>query len=71
MGTKPELSHLELQSWEILNDFIVGASETECERLLEVEKKGRGRKNFLLRIHSRLNRMRYARERRELLQFVK
>lgn len=62
--------HPALQSWQILNDYIVNASEEECLQLLELERTGRARKMFLYRIHSRFNRMRYARERRELLESV-
>ena len=58
-----------LSSWLKLNSFIITADEKACLKLLEEEKQGRQRKQFILRIHSRLNRVRANRERRELAKF--
>jgi len=55
-----------LVSWIALNDKLRGANETECRSLLEEELKGRKRKQFIKRIHSRLNKARADRERIEL-----
>lgn len=55
-----------LRTWIRLNDYVRKASEVECEELLKVERAGRRRKMFILRIHSRLNRLRRERERKEL-----
>lgn len=58
----------ELISWEALNDAIMKAeTEEECAKLLKQELRGRKRKQFALRIHSRLNKLRAARERVEIL----
>lgn len=56
----------ELRTWLDLNDALMEAGEEECHRLLKAELKGKRRHQFLLRIHSRLNRTRAHRERDEL-----
>jgi hypothetical protein len=56
-----------LSTWIILNDTLRGADEDVCQRLLKLERKGRRRKQFLKRIHSRLNKARADRERLELM----
>ena len=60
-----------LSTWNALNAAVMHASEAECLALLEAEKKGKARRMFLLRIHSRLNKIRADRERRELTQDAK
>ncbi len=55
-----------LQTWINLNDAILEASEEECQKLLKEEMTGRRRKMFVRRIHSRLNRLRGQRERKEM-----
>lgn len=55
-----------LISWVTLNRFVKDATEEECEQLLEMELGGRARRLFVNRIHSRLNKVRAERERREL-----
>lgn len=55
-----------LQSWLALNDALREADEATCEGLLKEELKGRKRKQFIKRIHSRLNKVRADRERAEL-----
>jgi len=55
-----------LQSWMALNDAVREADEATCEALLKEELKGRKRKQFIKRIHSRLNKVRADRERAEL-----
>jgi len=50
---------------ELLNQ-LRNASEKECADLLESEKHGRRRFNYLMRIFMRYNKLRYQRERREL-----
>jgi len=55
-------------TWQDLNQVIRDASEELCLQLLEEEKQGRKRERFLLRIHSRLNKLRGRREREELKQ---
>lgn len=55
-----------LRTWELLNAKIRKASEGDCQRYLQAELAGRHRLQFVLRIFSRFNRMRAARERKEL-----
>lgn len=55
-----------LQSWPALNDILRDADEPVCQVLLKEELKGRKRKQFIKRIHSRLNKVRADRERMEL-----
>lgn len=52
-----------LVSWVSLNDELRGADEERCAALLAAESAGRRRRQFLLRIQSRLNRVRRATER--------
>lgn len=56
----------ELRSWISLNEVLREASEDICKILLNAELKGRNRKTFVKRIHSRLNKVRADRERVEL-----
>lgn len=55
-----------LSSWISLNDALKNAGEDYCIQLLEHEKKNKKRKQFLKRVHSRLNKVRADRERAEL-----
>lgn len=55
-----------LKTWLALNEALRAADEQLCQRLLGMEKRGRSRKQFLKRIHSRLNKVRADRERAEL-----
>ena len=55
-----------LESWEALNTHLLNVGEKECLRLLAAERAGDRRLTFLLRIHSRLNKIRAQRERKEL-----
>lgn len=52
--------------WQELNLILKAADEALCHKLLEKERKGLKRAQFLRRIHSRLNKVRAARERIEL-----
>lgn len=66
--TKPEIEAA-LSSWISLNDAIMSANEADCQQLLKAEldvKTGKRRKQFVFRIHSRLNKVRADREREEL-----
>ena len=53
-------------TWVDLNDRLMTADEATCAALLELERTGKARRQFMLRIHSRLNKVRADRERREL-----
>ncbi len=55
-----------LDSWANLNSTIIRADEGLCQELLAQELAGKRRLQFLLRIHSRLNKVRADRERVEL-----
>lgn len=68
-GTEPVSSEA-LKTWVDLNHVIRNASEHTCASLLMIEKAGRKRTRFLLRIHSRLNKVRADREREELLNIA-
>jgi hypothetical protein len=57
-----------LTTWELLNTALLWATEQDCRALINKEMKGRRRRQFLLRIHSRLNRIRAERERVEILE---
>lgn len=55
-----------LKSWIALNNKLRRANEQDCQALLKEEFRGRKRKQFISRIHSRLNKVRANRERAEL-----
>lgn len=55
-----------LSSWINLNSALKGADEDYCNQLLSHERANKRRKQFMLRIHSRLNKVRADRERAEL-----
>lgn len=63
---KKPVNNPALLSWLALNDELREANEATCESLLKEELKGRKRKQFIKRIHSRLNKARADRERAEL-----
>jgi hypothetical protein len=60
-----------LASWAKLNKFLRKAGEVQCGKLLKVELKGRRRKMFVKRIHSRLNKIRAVKERAALDKLVR
>lgn len=53
-------------SWLELNEWLKRATEAEVGHALKQEQKGKNRSQFVKRIHSRLNKMRADRERKEL-----
>lgn len=55
-----------LANWVNLNEALKDADEGECRRLLALETDNKNRPSFKRRIHSRLNKVRADRERREL-----
>lgn len=63
---KKPVNNPALLSWLALNDELREANEATCESLLKEELEGRKRKQFIKRIHSRLNKARADRERAEL-----
>lgn len=63
---KKPITNPTLTSWIALNQVIRKADEALCQKLLKEELSGRSRKIFVKRIHSRLNKVRADRERKEL-----
>lgn len=61
-----------LTTWDNLNTHVMNTDdEAKLQKLLKEELDGRKRKQFVLRIHSRLNKLRADRERVELLEKIK
>lgn len=58
---------MESISWLDLNDLLRKADQKLCERLLKEERAGKKRKQYLKRIHSRLNKVRADAERAALV----
>lgn len=63
-------AHTILDNWTQLNAHIVDANEAACVKLLKEELNGQRRRMFILRIHSRLNRVRADREREALMKAI-
>lgn len=61
---------IELDTWVGLNEALMGGDLKLAEKLLKEEKAGSNRKQFVLRIHSRINKLRAAIERAELMKKV-
>lgn len=59
-----------LATWDGLWRFLTDAPETHTAQLLAAERAGRRRKQFLLRLHSRYNKVRAHRERAELKELA-
>lgn len=66
MKNKKEIKNEALRTWVALNDALMMSDEKACRKLLDEELKGRKRRMFILRIHSRINKVRADRERMEL-----
>ena len=56
-----------LNDWHTLNTALMKMDEAACQKLLEEEQRTQNRERFVLRIHSRINRLRRRRERKELV----
>lgn len=56
-----------LESWHALQAVIHGLSEAELLDLIEKEIAGKNRRNMVLRMHMKQNKIRYRRE-RDLLE---
>lgn len=57
--------------WVGLNSVVMKWNEEMCVTLLKAESEGKRRIGFLLRIHSRLNKLRAHRERAELRKIAR
>ncbi len=62
--------HEALSSWDNLNAFIATADEEACVWTMHEEMQGKRRMMFVLRIHSRVNKLRAHREREKLRRMV-
>lgn len=62
---EPELA-AQCETWLGLNEVVREADEELCLRLMTHERSRKSRKQFLKRIHSRLNKLRAQRERAAL-----
>ena len=58
----------ELATWVDLNAALMGGNLQLAERLLKQEQAGKRRKQFMLRIHSRINKLRAGAERTALFK---
>lgn len=67
-GSIPARSPMKPCTWKELNDFLRTATEEDCAGALANELAGPSRRTCLLRIHSRLDKLRRARERQELVE---
>lgn len=52
-----------LESWHHLQSVIHGLTEDEIQTLIEKEIEGKNRRNMVMRLHMKLNKLRYRRER--------
>lgn len=59
-----------LSSWENLNKLMSTADEEACVHVMHEEMRGKRRMMFVLRIHSRVNKLRAHREREKLRRMV-
>ena len=57
-----------LATWTGLNLFLTTAGERDCEKVMAREAAGRNRRRVMLRIHSRLNKLRAHRERKAIIK---
>jgi len=57
-----------LESWHTLQDVIHGLKESELTQLIEKEIGGKNRRNMVMRMHMKFNKLRYRRERDELIK---
>ena len=55
-----------LASWPACNEFLRTATELEAANMLKMEKAGKKRVQYMMRIFSRFNSERANRERREM-----
>jgi hypothetical protein len=57
-----------LENWQTLNESVMKLNEEQLEALLEEEKRGQQRVQFLLRLYGRFNKLRSIRERSSFLK---
>lgn len=56
-----------LENWSVLNENVQNLDEETLWKLLQRERKGEKRTQFLIRLYGRYNKLRTVRERKELL----
>jgi hypothetical protein len=56
-----------LDNWVAINEAMRTCTEKEALKLMEKERAGENRVRVLIRIHSRMNKLRADRERREIM----
>ena len=57
-----------LRNWQSLQQALPELTEEDCWKLLEIERAGYRRTQFLLRLYGRANKLRGKRERVKLFQ---
>lgn len=57
-----------LRNWDTLQEYLRSATEADCERIMNMERRSANRHTFIMRIHARINRLRARRERGDLLR---
>lgn len=60
-----------LENWAVLNENVQNLDEETLSELIEKEKHGEARPQFLIRLYGRYNKLRTIRERKEILSFQK
>jgi len=60
-----------LESWHSLQACIHGLDEKKLSDLIEKEIAGKCRRNMVMRMHMKLNKLRYRRERDALIKRTK
>jgi hypothetical protein len=56
-----------LNTWAELNAALKDCTEKEALKLMETERAGGNRARVLIRLHSRMNKLRADRERKEIM----
>lgn len=56
------------RTWKSLNEFLSAATEDQANALLQRERAGSRRLQFMIRCYGRYNKLRQERERKELIQ---
>lgn len=57
-----------LESWHALQASIHGLTEGECQQLIDHELKSKKRRNMVMRLYMKMNKLRNKRERAELVK---
>lgn len=72
MPRKPATATVDpLESWHALQKVIHGLTEERLRELIEEELAGKARRNMVMRMFMKLNKLRYRREREALEKRIK